>query len=94
MAIRWAGAHRSSCELADHAAADRLRGDLDRRVLVVHQRTLEDPTGVYPNPNSSAPTAFTIFTGSSNIFISLGSSSVPLARHQFTLNTQSSAAAK
>ena len=56
--------------------------------------TLEDPTGVYPNPNSSVPTAFTIFTGSSNIFISLGSSSVPLAGYQFTLNTQSSAAAK
>lgn len=56
--------------------------------------TLEDPTGVYPNPYSSAPTAFTIFTGSSNIFVGLGTSGVPIAAHQFTLNTQSSAGAK
>lgn len=56
--------------------------------------TLEDPTGVYPNPNSSTPTAFTIFTGSSNIYVSLGTSGVPISAYQFTLNTQSSAAAK
>src|SRR3954465_5367697 len=56
--------------------------------------TLEDPTGVYPNPNSSTPTPFTIFTGSSNIYVSLGTSGVPIAAYQFTLNTQSSAGAK
>ena len=56
--------------------------------------TLEDPTGVYPNPNSSTPTAFTIATGSSNIYISLTTTGVPIAAYQFTLNTQSSAAAK
>jgi len=56
--------------------------------------TCEDPTGVYPNPNSSTPTAFTIATGSSNIYISLGTSAVPIAAYQFTLNTQSSAAAR
>jgi hypothetical protein len=61
--------------------------------------TLEDPTGVYPSPNSSAPTAFTMFTGSSNALITLGSSvtfpiGAPIAAYQFTLNTQSSAGAK
>jgi hypothetical protein len=56
--------------------------------------TLEDPTGVFPNPNSSTPTAFTIATGSSNIYISLGTTALPIGAYQFTLNTQSSAAAK
>jgi hypothetical protein len=61
--------------------------------------TLEDPSGTYPSPNSSSPTGFTIFTGSSNALISLGSSvtfpvTEPIAGYQFTLNTQSSAGAK
>jgi hypothetical protein len=56
--------------------------------------TLEDPTAVYPNPNSSTPTAFTIATGSSNIYLSLGTSAVPIAAYQFTLNSISSAAAR
>jgi hypothetical protein len=47
-----------------------------------------------PNPNSSTPTPFTIFTGSSNIYVSLGTSAVPISAYQFTLNTQSSAGAK
>jgi hypothetical protein len=55
--------------------------------------TLEDPTRVFPSPNSSTPTAFTLATGSSNIFVSLGSSSVPIAAYQLTLNTQSSVGA-
>lgn len=60
--------------------------------------TLEDPTGTYRSPVSSAPTAFTLFTGSSNSIFSLGSSAVaplttPIAGYQFTLNTQSSAGA-
>lgn len=55
--------------------------------------TLEDPTGVYPNPNSSTPTAFTIATGSTNIYITLGTTALPIAAYQFTINTQSSAAA-
>ena len=42
----------------------------------------------------ATPTAFTIATGSSNIFISLGASALPIAAYQFTLNTQSSAAAR
>jgi hypothetical protein len=40
------------------------------------------------------PTAFTIATGSSDIYISLGTSALPIAGYQFTLNTQSSAGAK
>jgi hypothetical protein len=38
------------------------------------QGTLEDPNGIYPSPASSAPTAFTLYSGSSNILFSLGSS--------------------
>jgi hypothetical protein len=61
--------------------------------------TLEDPSGTYPSPVSSAPTAFTIFTGSSNALFSLGSSvtpglTEPIAAYQFTLNSQSSVGAR
>ena len=61
--------------------------------------TLEDPSGTYPSPNSSAPTAFTIFTGSSNAMFTLGSTvtfpvGAPIAGYQFTLNAQSSVGAK
>ena len=57
--------------------------------------TLEDPTGTYPNPRSSAPTAFTIFTGSSNAVFKIGSSVTfpvgnPIAALQFTLSSGSS----
>jgi hypothetical protein len=55
--------------------------------------TFEDPTRVYPSPNSSTVTGFTILTGSSNQFATLGSSSVPIAAARFTLNAQSSAGA-
>src|SRR5882672_3216393 len=57
--------------------------------------TLEDPTGVYPSPNSSAPTAFTIISSvSSNALFELGSSVTlpignPIAAYQFTLNALS-----
>ena len=61
--------------------------------------TMEDPTNVYPSPNSSTPTAFTVFAGSSNALFELGSSTTlpvgnPIAAYQFTLNTQSSAGAR
>src|SRR5690242_16398387 len=61
--------------------------------------TLEDPSGTYPSPVSSAPTPFTIFTGSSNATFSLQSTATgvifdPIAAYQFTLNTQSSAGAR
>jgi hypothetical protein len=61
--------------------------------------TLEDPTGVYPNPNSSSPTAFTIFTGSSNAIFSMGSSVTtplikPIAAYQFSMTALSSAGGK
>jgi hypothetical protein len=51
--------------------------------------TLEDPTNVYPSPNSSLPTAFTAFVGASNAFFTLGSSVTlpigpPIAAYQIT----------
>ena len=66
---------------------------------------LEDPSGAYQSPNysstvgSTGVTAFTAFTGSSNAFVTLGSSATfpvgaPITGYQFTLNTQSSAGAR
>ncbi|UFW38456.1 hypothetical protein [Bradyrhizobium sp. WSM471] len=60
---------------------------------------LEDPLGVYPSPVSSAPTAFTILTGSSNTMFSLGSSvtspvNSPIAGFRLNLNAPSSAGAR
>jgi hypothetical protein len=53
----------------------------------------EDPTRVYPSPNSTTVTGFTVLSGSSNQYVTLGSSSVPIAAARFTLNAQSSAGA-
>jgi hypothetical protein len=58
------------------------------------QVAFEDPTNTYPSLNSSLPTGFTVLTGSSNQFVTLGASSVPIAAYQFTLNAPSSAGAK
>lgn len=60
--------------------------------------TLEDPTGVYRSPVSSAPTPFTLLTGTSNAMFTVGSTATapilsPIAGYQFTLNTQSSVGA-
>ena len=55
--------------------------------------TFEDPSGVYPSPISSAPTGFTLLAGSSNQFVSVGSSMLPIAGYQFSLNAPSSAGA-
>jgi hypothetical protein len=58
--------------------------------------TLEDPTGVFPNPNSSSPTTFTLATASSTAatpFV-VGISSIAIAAWRLTLNTPSSAGAK
>jgi len=54
----------------------------------------EDPQNVFPSANSSLPTAFTVLTGSSNQFVSLGTSAVPIAAYRITLNAPSSAGAK
>jgi hypothetical protein len=52
--------------------------------------TYEDPTGVYPNPRSSTPTAFPLLTGScSAAFIAVTSSFRPFAGWQPVLNTSS-----
>ncbi|MCP3382852.1 hypothetical protein NLM31_21020 [Bradyrhizobium sp. CCGUVB4N] len=59
---------------------------------------LEDPSGTYKSPVSSAPTPFTIFTGSSNAMFRLGSTvtapiNAPIAGYRMNLNSQSSAGA-
>jgi hypothetical protein len=52
--------------------------------------TYEDPSGTYPSPNSSAPTAFALLTGgSSNQFVTVGSSMAPIAGYQFQLTSAS-----
>src|SRR5215471_21225473 len=57
----------------------------------------EDPTGVYPSPRSSAPTPFTILTGSSNQTIEVGPGSTSgiavIAGYRLNLNVPSSAGA-
>ncbi len=55
---------------------------------------MKTPPGLYPSPNSSAPTGFTLLAGSSDQFITMGSSMVPIAGYQFSLNVPSSAGAK
>ena len=55
--------------------------------------TDEDPSGVYPSPVSSTPTAFTLLAGSSNQFITVGTSMLPIAGFQFALNAPSSVGA-
>jgi hypothetical protein len=54
----------------------------------------EDPQAVYPSPNSSAPTGFTLLAGSSNQFVTVGASILPIAAYQFLVNVPSSAGAK
>jgi hypothetical protein len=53
--------------------------------------TMEDPTMVYPNPNSSTPTVFTyaISTGAANT--SLAGLSAPVAAVRLTINSGSGA---
>jgi hypothetical protein len=55
--------------------------------------TYEDPSGVYPSPVSSSPTAVTLLAGSSNQFITVGTSMLPIAGYQFSLNAPSSVGA-
>ena len=56
--------------------------------------TMEDPTNVYPSPNSSTPTAFAFATwGASATFLS-GFSSFSIAAYRLTINTLSSVGAK
>jgi hypothetical protein len=48
----------------------------------------EDPTGTYPSPNSSAPTAF-LLTGATSQPIAVPSSLTPIAGYQFQLTAAS-----
>jgi hypothetical protein len=52
------------------------------------------PSGVDPSPNSPTPTGFTLLTRSSNQFVTVGSSMLPIAGYQFSLNAPSRAGAK
>jgi hypothetical protein len=61
-------------ELAGDAAADRIRGAVERRLVVGDWVTYEDLTGSYPSPVSSTATAFTLLAGSSNQVATIGSS--------------------
>jgi hypothetical protein len=54
--------------------------------------TYEDPSGV-PSPRSSTPTGFTLLAGSSSQFITVGTSMLPIAGYQFSLNAPSSVGA-
>lgn len=57
---------------------------------------LEDPTLVFPNPNSSTPTAFPLITASSTTAANqlTGFSSFSIAAFRLTLNAPSSVGAK
>ena len=48
---------------------------------------------VYPSPRSSTPTGFTLLAGSSNQFVTVGTSMLPIAGYRFLLNAPSSAGA-
>lgn len=54
----------------------------------------EDPTGVYPNPNSSSPTAFSLISSGSSSQVVAPSTMSPFAAYRFTVNTISSAGGK
>ena len=49
----------------------------------------EDPSGTYPSPNSSAPTAFVLVNGSANAVVAVPSSMTPIAGYQFQLTSAS-----
>jgi hypothetical protein len=55
---------------------------------------LEDPTNVYPSPNSSLPTAFVFATWGASATFLTGFSSFSIAAYRLTVNTLSSAGAR
>ena len=55
---------------------------------------MEDPTNVFPSPNSSLPTAFPFVTWGASATLLSGFSSFAIAAFRLTMNTQSSAGAK
>jgi hypothetical protein len=60
---------------------------------VHHNRGPRQVVLEYPSPVSSSPTAFTLHAGSSNQFITIGTSMLPIAGYRFSLNAPSSAGA-
>jgi hypothetical protein len=79
------------CKLANRHP---MQQQLAQRLVLAIMVTSEDASGVYPSPISSAPTGLTLLAGSSNQFVPLGTSAVPIAAYQFTLNPQSRANAR
>ena len=55
---------------------------------------MEDPTNVYPSPNSSLPTAFAFATWGASATLLTGFSSFSIAAYRISMNTQSSVGAK
>ncbi|MGB6400466.1 MAG: hypothetical protein WBF73_32995 [Bradyrhizobium sp.] len=57
---------------------------------------MEDPTNVYPSPNSSLPTAFPLITASSTTAANqiTGLTSLAIAAYRLTVNVLSSVGAK
>jgi hypothetical protein len=56
--------------------------------------TYEDPTGVYPNPNSSSPTAFSLISSGSSSQVVVPSSFMPFAGYRYAINAISSVGGK
>jgi hypothetical protein len=54
----------------------------------------EDPTGVYPSPNSSAPTAFNLVSSGATSQVVVPSSFKPFAGYRYSLNVVSSVGGK
>jgi hypothetical protein len=52
------------------------------------------PSGVDPSPNSPTPTGFTLLTSSSNQFVTVEPSMLPIAGYQFSLNAPLSPGAR
>jgi len=55
---------------------------------------LEDPQNIYPSPNSSLPTAFTLASWGASATLLTGLTSLAIAAFRLTMNSQSSAGAK
>jgi hypothetical protein len=56
--------------------------------------TMEDPTNVYPSPNSSTPTAFVLATWGAAATAVTGLTSFSIAAYRLTVNSLSSVGAR
>jgi hypothetical protein len=82
-------------KLARGAAADRLRRAVDRTLVLGHRGDLpERRPSVAEQLGTDRLHGFTLLAGSSNQFITLGTSAAPIAAYRITLNVPSSAGGK